>query len=372
MSQNISIKEGELSRQFGHINKLKVPQSGGGDTLWVPEDEVQTDTLFVDKNGVYDARTGIFTETITKTKKTKKGKKKVTTYVQHYDEDLLCYGWDEVQVNIIDSVSGKGSDGNEHVIGVDDGYLTDDTVPSYIEIVTPPDKTSYILLEPIDTKGMVVKAYYADGTEWGEIPREEYTIEPLVAENPSTDEKTAESDIEEIKAMMPIPFSTQVAGKIFRPSREEAVIATAASKNAKAVMSHQSSDGQYLAVLFASDEQSQELNHSFTWGDKTVYWGGTHYLNRYYDVHPVLYGYGYSSLSDEKEGMIAWTLMYGTIHEGSEVTVKWNRPDDNEELTDSFEIEVRNPFPSGGSSSSGGSSGGSDTPITPPSHGEMQ
>ena len=112
MSKNISIDEGGQSRQFGHINKLKIAQSGGGDTLWVPEDEVQTQTLFVDKNGMYDAHAGTYTEVIVTTKKKKNGKKKkTTTYITSYDEDLLCYGWDEVSVNIIDAVDGKDSEG---------------------------------------------------------------------------------------------------------------------------------------------------------------------------------------------------------------------------------------------------------------------
>ena len=74
MSQNISIDEGGQSRQFGHINKLKIAKSGGGETFWVPEDEVQTQTLFVDKNGIYDAHAGTYTKVKTKTK-IKNGKK---------------------------------------------------------------------------------------------------------------------------------------------------------------------------------------------------------------------------------------------------------------------------------------------------------
>ena len=169
---NISIKEGGIAKQFGHVNKLKISNQGGGTSLWVPEDAVTTKNLYVTKNGMYYASK---------------------------DKDKP-YGYDEVDVNITNEVYGyDDEDGGFYDIGVDDdGFLEEpEEVPDHIEITTPPTKTRYMAFEPINTAGMVVVAYYADGTEYGEIPREEYTIDPLVAQigsDASIDEYTPKSE----------------------------------------------------------------------------------------------------------------------------------------------------------------------------------
>ena len=121
MAQNISIQEGSQSKQFGQVNKLKISNSGSGTSLWVPEDEVQTKSLYVDKNGTY------------------------------YSSKDDCYGYDEVSVNIIDEVYGYDDDGNFWDIDVDDeDFLEEEELPTEIKVVVPPDKTDYIALEPIN------------------------------------------------------------------------------------------------------------------------------------------------------------------------------------------------------------------------------
>lgn len=53
MSKNIVIAEGRRGRRFGAIKKLRTKLQGGGDCLWVPEDDVQLESLYAYENGVY-------------------------------------------------------------------------------------------------------------------------------------------------------------------------------------------------------------------------------------------------------------------------------------------------------------------------------
>ena len=182
MSANIIIQEGGQSKQIGHVAKLKTVQSGSGEVVWVPEDDVETKSLYVSKNGVYNPADGSFTYTKTSYKKKKNGKKKkVTETIVNYDENRICYGYDEVSVNIVDAVYGT-KNGKSVKIDTDiNGNLTEEEIPAYIKIVKVPDKTSYIVAEPISITGIKVKAYYADDSEWGDVPFEELKWEPVVA-----------------------------------------------------------------------------------------------------------------------------------------------------------------------------------------------
>ncbi|MBR6849994.1 MAG: hypothetical protein IKM88_07155 [Lachnospiraceae bacterium] len=53
MSKNIVIAEGRRGRRFGAVKKLRTKLQGGGDCLWVPEEEVQRESLYAYENGVY-------------------------------------------------------------------------------------------------------------------------------------------------------------------------------------------------------------------------------------------------------------------------------------------------------------------------------
>lgn len=53
MSKNVLITEGRRGRRFGNVKKLKTALQGGGSCLWVPEDDVQLESLFAVENGVY-------------------------------------------------------------------------------------------------------------------------------------------------------------------------------------------------------------------------------------------------------------------------------------------------------------------------------
>ena len=333
MAQNISILEGGTAQQFGQVNKLKIANSGGGTSLWVPEDELNTKSLHVDSNG---------------------------TYYASQDE---CYGYDEVSVNITDECFGYDDDGNLWDVEVDDeGFLEEEEMPVRIEIVTPPDKTSYIPLEPINTAGMVVKAYYGDDSEYGVIPRNEITIDPIVAPATPTESDiyTDGNGVTCVKLSMSdaywknswqqeIQYSTKVVGEntyknigVEKPYLDDYYVT---------VYNHL----VYMKPLthdFFSINMCNVNRETGDWG----WHGGRRYNNNwihssdtsgdYFTLLPV------STANPENAGDLAKVC---------QVTVSYLR-EDGQELTDTFEITVNDPTPvppNGDDSGEGGSSGGS-------------
>lgn len=163
MSENISILEGGQAKVFGHVQKLKIANSGGGSSLWVPEEAVPTGSLYVDKNGTY------------------------------YASSEGYFGYDEVEVNIVKSVKGKKNNKPYDVTVDDDGFLHENELPAYIEITTPPTTLNYVDGQDISTEGWVVKAFYTDGTEWGDIS-DTAMIDPTVADITKADEMYTDGD----------------------------------------------------------------------------------------------------------------------------------------------------------------------------------
>lgn len=151
MSANISIKEGGQARSFGPVAALMVQGNDGQYYPWVPESERQLDTLSVTKNGVYQAK------------------------------KLGVYGWRSFSVNVPTDQGVTGKDpttGQQVAVGVDPttGELTETVVPVRIEVTTLPTKTTYVDGETIEYNGMVVTAYYADGTEYRKLSEDELIL----------------------------------------------------------------------------------------------------------------------------------------------------------------------------------------------------
>ena len=369
MAQNISILEGGTAQQFGQVNKLKISNSGGGTSLWVPDDEVNTKSLHVDSNGTYYAST---------------------------DE---CYGYDEVSVNIVDECYGYDDDGNLWNVEVDDDdFLEETQAPSYIRVVTPPTKLDYIDGETIDTTGMVVMAYYADGTEYGDIT-DEVTIEPTEAdvgkikfieyETPDAITvdgaringkiycqdrvgaaeyigKTHPTDAEreffeslqrnarfgKVKrtetVFMHSMSNEYLADFVVRPTR----IAVLVFNNNVYAMVCAQSDG-VLGVGYSNGGGSSAPHpQSFTYDGKTVWFYFTNIdvlediVSSDISISNITFGAGTYQTKANQEA-VAWAMFYGisSISGGSqEITVKWTMMDDATELTDTFNIEVDAPL----------------------------
>lgn len=143
MSEAIKIKEGGVDRSQNQINKLKTNTVGGGVCFWVPETERQTDDKRITENGTYTA-----------------------------EHDGL-YGYDEITVSVPNtgSMSGKGTDGNDYSITVDDnGYIVETKIPSAIQIETFPAQLLYTEGDTIDYSGIVVGAYDAQENRMQGVP----------------------------------------------------------------------------------------------------------------------------------------------------------------------------------------------------------
>lgn len=108
MGKNITIAEGNIGRHFGPVPRIYTPLQGenAGLCAWVPEDETEAETLYITKNGTYDAA------------------------------EMEKYGWSEIEVDITPESRGSddsgtswdvtlGDDGPEVTFGDDD--FGDDT-----------------------------------------------------------------------------------------------------------------------------------------------------------------------------------------------------------------------------------------------------
>ena len=87
MSKNVSIEEGDRSRNFGPTSKIKTELQGGGECYWVPEDERFTAYVFASKNREYTA------------------------------ENISAYGIGEIDVNVI--YAGVDPNGNPWYVYID-------------------------------------------------------------------------------------------------------------------------------------------------------------------------------------------------------------------------------------------------------------
>ena len=338
MSKNITIQEGGTGKSMT-VDKLKTALSGGGTCLWVPEDEVQLTTKYITEDGTYKA------------------------------SDDGYYGYSQVTVSGIGKVTGMGSDGNEHSISKDgSGNLVDTTIPSRLSVVTPPTVTEYADGATIDFSGIVVKAYLEDGTLWtdtnhpdGVIPIGELSFPVTVADASGVDEHTASSTLETQPAS-PIKFADGACYKTHGGSGEDAYTYTHTFTGACVVYIQKTNDNWTHCIYANSDNSSytehivgitdatgvvfedrtvtRDTNNSYTYDGKTAYYlaglfAGAEPEFVYPGPEHLPYG------TEITNGLVAWTILYGTISGGVQnIPVWWARPWDGETLEDSFGITV--------------------------------
>ena len=242
MSKAVSISEGGKGRIFPQTDKLKVNNVGGGNSLWLPEDEVVTGTLYADENGIYLAENDGFscydTVVVRVEDETDPDDPDWELDPDELDEDV----WDEESLEEFqedpeafeekfnDKEKWKAEkakkeksqkikkvkslkpskitgidpvDGNPYQVGVDsEGNLTKEMLPSSIHIVVPPWKREYENGEEINFYGMHVYLLDKDGHPFktekyptGEIPFEELLLPVTIAEG---DGKTERKDFYDI------------------------------------------------------------------------------------------------------------------------------------------------------------------------------
>ena len=246
MNETVTIKEGGLTRRLAPIDKLKVNTTDNKESMWVPTKNGNTGVLHASENGIYIASEDgyeAYSEVIVRvTKDSYEGDTSFDDW-DYETPDMDLSNWDpetiedfELDPDGFDDVFNNEDEwkdidkpidikmdnpkiqdtkisgidpvtGNEMEVGLDeDGYLTESTLPSSIKIVVPPDKHQYVDGQPILFRGMVVKAYTADGELWtdethpdGVIPHSELTF-PVTTAMAQTDGEIWKGDgIEAIK-----------------------------------------------------------------------------------------------------------------------------------------------------------------------------
>lgn len=355
MSKNITIQEGGIAKQLT-VDKLKTNLVGSGTCLWVPEDEVQLTTKTITKNGTYKA------------------------------SDDGYYGYSEVTVSGMGSVTGTDGDGDEATVTTGgDGELVQTKIPSSIRITTEPSKMSYTDGEAINTSGMVVKAYYATGGEWGTVPAEEITIDPTTASIAGADYEPDEASSDLTTGLnQPIPCGNgkKVMDRTYRSGSDYiydkrtrdyqgATVTFVSSSNTSEVCCA-ASDTPSATLTFTiikeltnqtsgdtettTSTDTLALSSSFTYAGKTVYYttwtqASSGFTTR--ELSPVATG---NPANHWRE--IAWTMVYGDkIPGGTKQTIKvqWQRPGDYKTLETSFKIDIEQSF--GGATGGGGQAG---------------
>lgn len=353
----VSILEGQTSKHFSGVDYLRTDKQGGGTIDWVPENARKLLTKTIDQNGTYYAEN----------EKDNNGKK---TY----------YAYEKVTVNITKSgrVTGKkpvsgGGDGNEYSVDTDDsGNLVETVLPSSINIVGLPTKTNYSNGEAINKAGMVVKAYLADGTLYnysgyqnGAIPLSELSINPTVA-NISSNENTVypeyshqTSELMTITSVGSLYSATRLAISYIQPSYEDennvinSILAFAETYDnvpGEVVCIVYSGNYSGFSPLFVKAYTSMEIGDTFyvgrgqhtykyAWTSAEQHGNNPWVYNGYADGtgndSVDFIGYNYNG----NEIKIS-TINAVTHQENNQITVSWNRPEDEKTLTDKFEIEV--------------------------------
>lgn len=376
MSANTTIKEGDKSRRFGGVKYLRTNLSGGGVCEWVPESERKLTTKTVKKNGTYN---------ISDEKPDEDGNK--------------YYGFSQFTVNVKNSTTGRknpstGGDGNEYSVkpNEDTGMLEETVLPSSIRIVGNPTKTQYNDGEAINKAGMVVKAYLADGTLYdysgyqaGAIPLSELTLDPTTASG-SGETYTDGHGLNAIKISY-TPHQHTVSSIPGRVYTEYAYNKPLGKRDGYDVTLGGSNIGdvfltKYNGCLYGKAINSSIVSvdliaiHPSPWNSGSAIYtainesnvyiiaGGTsaRFNNNAFVEVPWEYMMGELIPSFVPESTVDPTKQSGDLHPvggGQTITVKWNRPEDEKELTDTFNITVTSGTGSGGGT--GGNTGENNT-----------
>lgn len=303
MSKNIIIQEGGNGKQLTAA-KLKTALVGGGNCLWVPEDETQLTTKYISENGTFTA------------------------------EAEGYYGFSEVTVSGIGDCYGHDSDGDYAVAHEVDGNIVIDKLPSSIRVITPPSKEFYSDGESIDLTGIVVRAYTENGALWtdadhpnGVLPIEELSTNPTVVHyDPTYDNVIYSNDDFTVNATL---YQTGANGRFTYGNiwgmENSAFMATYY-------------DG---CVYFASGDGQEHGHHSIT---IDAYGGSGARFSYYFDDTSFPDPYNYFARSSIDPESVRNVMEDLTPHgDGSPVTVtvSWRRPGDGLVLTDTFVVRVR-------------------------------
>ena len=300
IAPDITIQEGGVGKAMYNVTKLEI-KGDNGDTYWIPEDNVKTGTLSVSGNGTFKAT------------------------------DYGVFGWTEVNANKkVKRIYHDDTDGNDYA-EYEDGSI--EKIPSYIKITTPPSKTEYTAYAPIDTTGMVVTAYYGDGSEYGVV--DGWTIDPLVA-IPTGGEGDEWTDGQGINAIMCSAVNPVPQG-YYRPDLKVFTNTDilCGTPSGSALFTY------YNDWLYAIYQYSGEIGYGTE--KESV---STHAVAPSTKFKRESFGrsfVGDSSIPTSTVDPTGKDISELHPKEQSVVTVTWEREEDGMPLTDSFNITVNNP-----------------------------
>lgn len=350
MSKDIIIEEGGVGRQFTGVTKLQTKQIEGGVCYWVPEDETELTNKTITENGTYRAA------------------------------DDGVYGWDTINVNVPGGAGGDPGGIGSSIVGIDptdgeeyaveineDGEIEKTKLPVRIEVITPPTKTEYEDGETINPTGIVVRAYYADGTEYGSVLPSELGYEPERAEYSGSGDQTAESTLDTSPIIQPIPFGQNLEYKshggggssaytytntytfnnsgacvaIPKPNGAGFIWVFATASPGAIITEHIVGINDATGNVFEDRTTAYTVDQSYTADGKTVYYSSNGISGgRSYELVTPPPAYEYAEPWPSRE--VAWTVIYGTLSGGGTqtITVKWPRIIDRKVLTATFDITV--------------------------------
>lgn len=379
---SVAITEGDKSRQFGGVKYLRTKEVGGGTCDWVRLSARKLTTKRVKKNGTYKASAekdkygnsyfGFSTFTVAIKKKSTTGKRKDPKHPDDPDYDY-----------------------ETEVTEDDEGNLIEKDVPHHIKITTEPTKLNYKDKEKIDTKGMVVKAYLKNGELWeddkhqgGVIPLKELKISPEKADYNAVEPSTVVYNKSELPSLNFDFNNPLIIVPNHQTGRFRRKVVNPEWQNLSFLVSGNEGD-VYCAALRSEEEEgstddSKVNGHLIyvsekpfkmieNWGSEGYVRNSNHYTYRFKGetrhiyLKPELGLYIDSKKSDagrveqiflDKNYMntsnplspadqatasidIAKIILNSKITKGKQqITVKWNRPSDEKELTDTFGVDV--------------------------------
>ena len=331
--------EGGRARTMS-AHHLETPQDGGGTVPWVPEEEVALGTKSVNvDNRTYKA------------------------------SDDGKYGWSQFIVSGI-SIT-KDGDTITHTDGT--GTKTY-TLPDHIDITLLPLKISYSDGEMLDFAGMEVKAYLRDNRLWtdeyhpnGIIPLDELTMSPTVAHNDGTIIGSEDDAYILPDGMIVYGFAMTKYGDCYQWRERSLAI----------------SSTFYTPYYLTADAPCSGLLVKYPWPMYFYYitsGNPTNIGNRVESTEA--FPSNPDQIPQRKWKVFSFGWMYGNddlttspvapevdsgddygLQLGMNVTASWNRPFDEETLTDDFQVLVapntvgQDDLQGGGGQTSGGGAG---------------
>ena len=292
---------------------IKTNQQGGGTCLWVPEDEVNLDTKYIDHSGTYTARA----------------------------DD--CYGYSQVTVSGVDVEITRDEDGDDVAEITDGGETREEKLPSEIRIVREPYFTGpYGDRAYISFDGLVVHGYSASGVDLGAIPFNELVF-PVTVTDITQVEGGYERDVTGTILNAPVYLGALGVGMFFGNLVVKEVAGGVYGICVRRGPNYCSALASYSqgSVVIARDDGSFPERYfsgtEFQYQDKTCYIGGANIVS--FEPRTSI---PISTYQPVDEATAAGIALLGTtaLGGGQPIPVQWARPYDGLVLEDTFDVEV--------------------------------